>query len=61
MSAELAAEMRTKWAIERYEKEMGIPVAGSTVLEQAFSELYKIYLIHSTLGEMKFRRELPTA
>jgi hypothetical protein len=61
MSAELTAELRTKFAIRDYEEEMGVPVAGSAVLEQAFSDLYKICLIHATLGEMKFRRELPTA
>ena len=61
MSAELKAELRTKEAIKAYEQEMRIPVAGCAVLEEQFECLRMIYLIHATLGEMKFRKILPLA
>jgi hypothetical protein len=61
MSAAVKAEVRTKSAIRSYEEEVGVQVAGSAVLEQVFHQLYLIYLIHATLGEMTFRRLLPHA
>lgn len=61
MSAELEADIRTKSAIRSYEEGMGVPVAGSAVLEEQFECLQKIYLIHATLGDMRFRRILPHA
>jgi len=60
MSAATLAESRTKSAIKDYEAETGVPVAGNTKLEQVFGYLHQIYLAHAILGEMKFRRELPT-
>ena len=47
-------EVRTEVAINDYEQEVG-KVAG----KQAFRALYKVYLIHATLGEMKFSKILP--
>lgn len=61
MSASTLAEIRTKSAIKCYEEEVGIPVAGNAKLEEIFRRLYEIYFIHATLGDMKFRCDLPTA
>ena len=51
-------EVRTEVAINDYEQEVG-KVAGNVVLEQAFRAVYKVYLVHATLGEMKFSKILP--
>lgn len=61
MSAEVIAAVWTKNAIKTYEQETGISVAETPVLEEQFEYLRKIYLIHATLGEMKFRKILPHA
>jgi hypothetical protein len=59
MSTVTLAEIRTKSAIKHYEEEMGIQVTGNAKLEEMFGYLHKIYLIHATLAEMRFRRILP--
>ena len=60
-AAAVKAAIRTKSAINSYEDEVGIQVAGSAVLEEVFHQLYMIYLIYETLGDMKFRRILQHA
>ena len=61
MSATLKAEVLTKAAIRSYEEEVGIPVAGNAALEEQFECLRKIYLIHTTLGELTFRNMMQNA
>jgi hypothetical protein len=61
MNPEDKAMIRTKSAIKSYEEEVGVPVAGTAALEQVFHQIYLVYLIHATLGEMKFSRILPHA
>jgi hypothetical protein len=39
----------------------GVPVAGCAALEEIFGQVYKMYLLHETLGEMKFRSMLHQA
>jgi hypothetical protein len=61
MSATTLAEIRMKAAIHDYEEQTGVQVAGNAKLEEIFGRLHEIYLIHATLGEMKFRKTLPSA
>jgi hypothetical protein len=61
MSAATLAEIRTKSAIKDYEEQTGVQVSGNAKLEEIFGRLYEIYFIHATLGDMMFRKTLPSA
>jgi hypothetical protein len=61
VSAATLAEIRTKSAIKDYEEQTGIQVSGNARLEEMFAHLSQIYLVHATLGEMRFRKTLPSA